>query len=142
MYGNVKLLRVTFFFFLSPQINKCSQSNSKEDSLPSNELTDKKENEISIKTFSGTDQNTKNSINGSKSQIRNCNTLSEKFPKNNVNRNHKVTEYFPVRRSVRKTKKTVLEETQKNLEECVLSQKEDGLKVIFEFNIVVFGSNS
>jgi hypothetical protein len=44
--------------------------------------------------------------------------------------NHKLTEYFPVRRSVRKTKTTVLEEQQRDLEEAILSQKEDGLEVV------------
>lgn len=42
---------------------------------------------------------------------------------------HKLTEYFPVRRSVRKTKKTVMEEKQKSLEEAVLTCKEEGLRV-------------
>lgn len=43
--------------------------------------------------------------------------------------NHKLTEYFAVRRSVRKPKTAILEEKQRNLEESVLSGKEDGLKV-------------
>lgn len=42
---------------------------------------------------------------------------------------HKLTEYFPVRRSERKTKKTVLEERQRTLEEAVLMCKEEGLEV-------------
>ncbi|RZC37420.1 histone-lysine N-methyltransferase pr-set7 [Asbolus verrucosus] len=47
--------------------------------------------------------------------------------------NHKVTEYFPVRRSVRKTKKTVLEEKQRSLEQLLRSETEEGLEVrIFE----------
>ena len=41
----------------------------------------------------------------------------------------KLTEFYPVRRSVRKTEKTVLEEKRKSLEEAVLSNKEDGLEV-------------
>lgn len=41
----------------------------------------------------------------------------------------KLTSYFPVRRSVRKTKKTVLEERQRTLEEAVLLGKEDGLQI-------------
>ena len=43
--------------------------------------------------------------------------------------NHKLTEYFGVRRSVRKPKTTILEEKQRSLEEAVLSGKEDGLMV-------------
>ncbi|KAK6620596.1 Histone-lysine N-methyltransferase PR-Set7 [Polyplax serrata] len=114
----------------SPVTNKYNQANCLSVKPSSNELTEKKENKNLIKTICSTDQITKNIVNKDKSQLRNCNTLSEKFPKNNVHRNHKVTEYFPVRRSVRKTKKTVLEEKQKNLEECVLSQREEGLKVV------------
>jgi len=36
-----------------------------------------------------------------------------------------------VRRSVRKTKTTVLEEQQRDLEEAVLSQREEGLEVVY-----------
>ncbi|XP_074030195.1 LIM domain kinase 1 isoform X2 [Leptinotarsa decemlineata] len=52
----------------------------------------------------------------------------------NVERdNHKLTEYFPERRSSRKTQKTVQEEKQRNLEEALKNEKEEGLEVrIFE----------
>ncbi|KAM0733956.1 Histone-lysine N-methyltransferase Set8 [Formica fusca] len=43
--------------------------------------------------------------------------------------NHSITDYFPVRRSVRKSKKTVLEEKQRDLENKVLCQVEEGLEV-------------
>lgn len=43
--------------------------------------------------------------------------------------NHSITDYFPIRRSVRKSKKTVLEEKQRDLENKVLCQVEDGLEV-------------
>ncbi|XP_044261443.1 histone-lysine N-methyltransferase PR-Set7 [Tribolium madens] len=43
--------------------------------------------------------------------------------------NHKVTDYFPVRRSVRKTKKTVMEEKQRSLEEMLRNGVEEGLEV-------------
>lgn len=43
--------------------------------------------------------------------------------------NHKVTDYFPVRRSVRKSKKVVLEEKQRDMENKVLCQVEEGLEV-------------
>ena len=46
-----------------------------------------------------------------------------------VDTNHKLTEYFPVRRSVRKCKTTVLEEKQRDLENKILSGSEDGLEV-------------
>lgn len=48
-----------------------------------------------------------------------------------ASQNHKLTEYFAVRRSVRKPKTAILEEKQRNLEESVLSGKEDGLQVCF-----------
>lgn len=47
--------------------------------------------------------------------------------------NHKLTEYFPVRRSVRKTKKEVMEQKQKDLELAIEEQREDGLTVIWNF---------
>lgn len=46
-----------------------------------------------------------------------------------TNSNHKVTEYFQARRSVRKCKKAVLEELQRELENKVLQRIEDGLQV-------------
>lgn len=58
-----------------------------------------------------------------------CNNASA-TPPTKVSGNHKLTEYFPVRRSVRKTKTTVLEEQQRDLEEAILSQREDGLEVV------------
>lgn len=45
------------------------------------------------------------------------------------NNNHQLTEYFPVRRSVRKTKKTVMEEKQRSLENSLRLGKEEGLIV-------------
>ena len=47
-----------------------------------------------------------------------------------VSQNHKLTEYFAVRRSVRKPKTAILEEKQKHLEDLVQSGVEDGLQVI------------
>ncbi|XP_077273538.1 SET domain containing 8 isoform X2 [Temnothorax americanus] len=46
-----------------------------------------------------------------------------------IETNHSITDYFPVRRSVRKSKKAVLEEKQRDLERKVLCQVEDGLEV-------------
>ena len=46
--------------------------------------------------------------------------------------NHKLTEYFPVRRSVRKCKKAVLEEKKRDLEHKVICSVEDGLEVYTE----------
>lgn len=41
----------------------------------------------------------------------------------------KVTAFFPIRRSNRKTKNIVIEEKQIALEKAIISQNEDGLKV-------------
>lgn len=46
-----------------------------------------------------------------------------------TNSNHNIKEYFQARRSVRKCKKTVLEEMQRDLENKVLQRVEDGLQV-------------
>ncbi|KAF2882489.1 hypothetical protein ILUMI_23714 [Ignelater luminosus] len=60
-----------------------------------------------------------------------CNT--KKILKSKLNNktatDHKVTEYFPVRRSVRKTKQTILEEKQRQIEKLLKSGVEDGLQV-------------
>ncbi|XP_045503666.1 histone-lysine N-methyltransferase PR-Set7 [Colias croceus] len=45
--------------------------------------------------------------------------------------NHKLTEYFPVRRSVRKTSKCVMAEKMRDLERAIREQKEDGLQVAY-----------
>lgn len=58
-----------------------------------------------------------------------CYNSASAAPPPKVSGNHKLTEYFPVRRSVRKTKTTVLEEQQRDLEEAILSKREDGLEV-------------
>ncbi|XP_050677624.1 histone-lysine N-methyltransferase PR-Set7 [Leptidea sinapis] len=51
--------------------------------------------------------------------------------KNINNNNHKLTEYFPVRRSVRKTSKCVMAEKMRDLERAVREQREDGLQVAY-----------
>ncbi|XP_076761500.1 SET domain containing 8 isoform X2 [Xylocopa sonorina] len=48
---------------------------------------------------------------------------------NTKSTNHKLTDYFPVRRSVRKCKKAVLEEKQRDMENKVRYQVEEGLEV-------------
>ncbi|CAG5044277.1 unnamed protein product [Parnassius apollo] len=49
----------------------------------------------------------------------------------NGHTNHKLTEYFPVRRSVRKTSKCVMAEKMRDLERAVREQREDGLQVAY-----------
>uniref|UniRef100_A0A7R9EIV2 [histone H4]-lysine(20) N-methyltransferase n=1 Tax=Timema monikensis TaxID=170555 RepID=A0A7R9EIV2_9NEOP len=48
-----------------------------------------------------------------------------------MSQNRKITEFFSVRRSVRKTKTTMLKERQQDLEEAILSQTESGLAVYY-----------
>lgn len=55
-------------------------------------------------------------------------TVAKVEPKVNGT-NHKLTEYFPVRRSVRKTSKCVMAEKMRDLERAVREQREDGLQV-------------
>lgn len=52
-----------------------------------------------------------------------------RLSKPGIETNHSITDYFPVRRSVRKSKKVVLEEKQRDLENKVLCQMENGLEV-------------
>lgn len=53
----------------------------------------------------------------------------------NGDTNHKLTEYFPVRRSVRKTSKCVMAEKMRDLERAVREQREDGLQVSYLLTI-------
>lgn len=50
-----------------------------------------------------------------------------------TNKQQKVTAFFPIRRSARKTKNLVNEEKQIALEKAIESQNEDGLKVIYYY---------
>ncbi|KAI4454630.1 n-lysine methyltransferase kmt5a [Holotrichia oblita] len=68
-----------------------------------------------------------------KRRLKNNRIINDDILNNTEKSNHKLTEFFPVRRSIRKTKKTVLEEKQKFLEEALRSGKEDGL-LIREFD--------
>ncbi|KAJ2942816.1 hypothetical protein O0L34_g15004 [Tuta absoluta] len=59
------------------------------------------------------------------------NTVKVEAKVANGNANHKLTEYFPVRRSVRKTSKCVMAEKMRDLERAVREQREDGLAVAY-----------
>ncbi|XP_018374828.1 PREDICTED: histone-lysine N-methyltransferase pr-set7 [Trachymyrmex cornetzi] len=59
-----------------------------------------------------------------------CQSVNHRLSKPvNGETNHSITDYFPVRRSVRKSKKVVLEEKQRDLENKVVCQVEDGLEI-------------
>ncbi|XP_050292734.1 histone-lysine N-methyltransferase PR-Set7-like isoform X2 [Anthonomus grandis grandis] len=78
-----------------------------------------------INNHIGTNNNCNNNNNGEiKETIKSNGTNNHKF-----NGQQKLTEFFPVRRSVRKTKTTVLEEQQMALEKMVRNKIEDGLEV-------------
>lgn len=62
-------------------------------------------------------------------RLNNNQLISQQEVKGTDGGNHKLTEYFPVRRSARKTTKTVLEEKQRSLEQAVRSKVEEGLEV-------------
>ncbi|GLV38465.1 PR/SET domain containing protein 7 [Carabus blaptoides fortunei] len=65
-------------------------------------------------------------------EVLRTSSKDDTFNKNNATtgvNNHTLTEYFPVRRSVRKTKRTVLEEKQKTLEQCLRNETEEGLEI-------------
>lgn len=55
---------------------------------------------------------------------------SSKPKKTKETPNHLLTEYFPVRRSERKTRKDLKKEQELELEQAVLAGREDGLKVV------------
>ncbi|XP_046416883.1 histone-lysine N-methyltransferase PR-Set7 [Neodiprion fabricii] len=72
----------------------------------------------------------KKSLKKGRRKLNPNNTDGQGLLKMTANRtNHKLTDYFPVRRSVRKCKRTVLEEQQRDMENKVLCQVQDGLKI-------------
>ncbi|XP_051154302.1 histone-lysine N-methyltransferase PR-Set7-like [Leptopilina boulardi] len=64
-----------------------------------------------------------------KQNTTNTTTTTTIIKKVSADTNHKLTEYYTVRRSVRKCKTTVLEEKQRDLESKIISGCEDGLEV-------------
>lgn len=50
-------------------------------------------------------------------------------PSKPVDSNKKITEFFTVRRSVRKTKKEVQAERMRTIEQAIFEQREEGLEV-------------
>ncbi|XP_043250207.1 N-lysine methyltransferase KMT5A [Colletes gigas] len=73
----------------------------------------------------------KKSVNRGRRKLNNNQDISRRVTDstNTKSTNHKLTDYFPVRRSVRKSKKAVLEEKQRDMENKVLCQVEEGLEV-------------
>ncbi|XP_072758528.1 histone-lysine N-methyltransferase Set8 [Anoplolepis gracilipes] len=71
----------------------------------------------------------KSAPRGRKKAVSSQSINHRSFKSHGAETNHSITDYFPVRRSVRKSKKTVLEEKQRDLENKVLCQVEEGLEV-------------
>lgn len=59
-----------------------------------------------------------------------------KAPSAPADSNKKVTEFFAVRRSVRKTKKEVQEERMRNIEKAIRECREEGLAVSLTENLI------
>lgn len=76
--------------------------------------------------------NRDHNYDGNKSQIKNGVSKTFKAPSAPADNNKKVTEFFPVRRSVRKTKKEVQDERRRNIEQAIKEGREDGLAVSLE----------
>lgn len=51
--------------------------------------------------------------------------------------NKKITEFFTVRRSVRKTKKEVQAERMRTIEQAIFEEREEGLEVNLEFQLKI-----
>lgn len=79
------------------------------------------------------------SLPKSRKRLNNNNNNNDKTDVKVIEKNnHKLTEYFPVRRSVRKTKKTVLEEKQRSLEHTIRNGIEEGLEVNYLHTLCKF----
>lgn len=61
-----------------------------------------------------------------------------KAPSAPADNNKKVTEFFAVRRSVRKTKKEVQEERMRNIERAIIEGREEGLEVCYRLSAISY----
>lgn len=84
--------------------------------------------------------NQDHNYDGNKSQIENGVMKTFKAPSAPADNNKKVTEFFAVRRSVRKTKKEVQDERRRNIEQAIKEGREDGLAVSIKTYFVISNS--
>ncbi|KAG5881468.1 hypothetical protein JTB14_000896 [Gonioctena quinquepunctata] len=84
---------------------------------------------IELRCDSSEDNECKKSLISSLHGVPKLKRRNQDSVKNVEKGNHKLTEYFPVRRSSRKTKTIVLEEKQRSLEEALKNEIEEGLEV-------------
>lgn len=85
--------------------------------------------EISIVQAFHTDGK-KQVLNSSANPSARQNTKNNKKSNKEDDANKKLTDYFPIRRSVRKTNKEVQQELLRSYEKAIIEQSEDGLEVI------------
>ena len=55
-----------------------------------------------------------------------------------VSRNAPITQYFPIRRSERKPKTTLIQEKKKEMESKILGEVEEGLRVCFFIYLILY----
>lgn len=101
--------------------------------MPSEDLNEKAtittNKEQSVMTLLSPLQVIKKSAPRGRKKAVSVQSINHRSFKQDAETNHSITDYFPVRRSVRKSKKIVLEEKQRDLENKVLCQIEEGLEV-------------
>ncbi|XP_011865567.1 PREDICTED: histone-lysine N-methyltransferase pr-set7 [Vollenhovia emeryi] len=113
----------------------CTPSTPHKIKMPSEDIDEEKDATITTKekqsviTLLSPLQVKKPAPRGRKKGISNQSLAYRPSKLPGIQTNHSITDYFPVRRSVRKSKKVVLEEKQRDLENKVLCQVEDGLKI-------------
>lgn len=95
---------------------------------PSKETTDKKKSVLYDSINPTAQQNTHNNINSK--QTEGTKAVTATVGKNlEAGTNKKLTDYFQVRRSVRKTKKEVQWERDRDIEKAIREERESGLKI-------------
>lgn len=93
--------------------------------------------EISVAQSSHVD-NKKQVLNSSANPSARQNTKNNKKTIKEEDANKKLTDFFPIRRSVRKTNKEVQQELLRSYENAIMQQSEDGLEVMIKIKINYF----
>lgn len=111
--------------------HRINMPNSQVDDLDEGNGVDEKDKKSVAATFNLMQQPVKKPAARGRRKLNQNQTANHRStePAGTESTNHKLTDYFPVRRSVRKSKKAVLEEKQRDMENKVLSQVEEGLEV-------------
>lgn len=80
--------------------------------------------------MTSSENSNKQVLNSSANPTARQNTKNNKKSIKEEDANKKLTDFFPIRRSVRKTNKEVQQELLRSYETAILRQSEDGLEVI------------